>query len=291
MHPVIQGVARAPLIALAIMALEWVLGLALPTPGATAQAAGFVDRYLLPFTSLLLLAAPLAYPIGRSRLRGGALWGSVFLAVLGLMTVLTHIEAAVFLSMTPGELGFGVLRATIVSGALSWLAVVLYPRLEAVPAPAERRANPPSRASWVRRWIGVSFAYLLLYVTAGILILPLIRAWYEAQGRLPPGPQLLIPLQLFRGALYVAFVLPLLRSMSVSRWQASLAMAVMIPLVHGVAALIRPNPLMPGFVRHAHLIEIGWSNFVLGLLIGFLFWNPGPNGALGISPRGGSPWK
>jgi hypothetical protein len=62
--------------------------------------------------------------------------------------------------------------------------------------------------------------------------------------------------------------------MSVTRRQASLAMAVMVPLVHGVAALIPPNPFMPDFVRHAHMIEIGWSNFVLGLLIGFLFWNP-----------------
>jgi hypothetical protein len=70
----------------------------------------------------------------------------------------------------------------------------------------------------------------------------------------------------------------LLRSMSVTRWQAALAMAVMIPLVHGLAALIPPNPFMPAYVRHAHMIEIGWSNFALGLLIGFLFWNPLPSG-------------
>ena len=31
---------------------------------------------------------------------------------------------------------------------------------------------------------------------------------------------------------------------------------------------------MPDHVRYAHMLEIGWSNFVLGLLIGFLFWNP-----------------
>jgi hypothetical protein len=26
------------------------------------------------------------------------------------------------------------------------------------------------------------------------------------------------------------------------------------------------------------MIEIGWSNFVLGLLIGYLFWNPQASG-------------
>jgi hypothetical protein len=26
------------------------------------------------------------------------------------------------------------------------------------------------------------------------------------------------------------------------------------------------------------MVEIGWSNFVLGLVIGFLFWNPRSTG-------------
>jgi hypothetical protein len=31
------------------------------------------------------------------------------------------------------------------------------------------------------------------------------------------------------------------------------------------------------------MVEIGWSNFVLGLLIGFLFWNPPPSAQAGQS--------
>jgi hypothetical protein len=31
---------------------------------------------------------------------------------------------------------------------------------------------------------------------------------------------------------------------------------------------------MPDHVRYAHMVEIGWSNFVFGLVIGFLFWKP-----------------
>ena len=151
----------------------------------------------------------------------------------------------------------------------------------------ERGPNPPSTASWVRRWIGVSLLYVVLYITAGLLILPLIKTWYEAQGTLEPDPAFFFPFQIARGALFVACVLPLLRSMSVTRRQASLAMAVMIPLVHGVAGLIPPNPFMPDYVRHAHLLEIGWSNFVLGLLIGYLFWNPpGTDGDDALSSGG-----
>lgn len=273
MKRVLEFFIRTSLIALAMVVLGWVLGVVFPER-QVSEAAGMVDQYLLPFLSAFLLAAPLAYPISRSRLSGRALFGVVFLAAFGLRTVLTEIESALFLNMTPSEWWIGTLNSTVSSAALSWLAVTLYPKLHEVTAAAESRPNPPSTASWVRRWIGVSFAYLALYFTAGILILPLIRSWYEEQGTLDANPALVFPLQIVRGALFVAFVVPLLRSMSVTRWQASLALAVMIPLVHGVAVLIPPNPFMPDFVRHAHMLEIGWSNFVLGLLIGFLFWNP-----------------
>lgn len=277
MNRVFEFIVRTAIIAVALVFLGWLLGLVFPADLVTEGATGVVGRLGLPLLSALLLAAPLAFPISRSRLSGRALLGAVFLAVIGLMTVLTQVESALFLDLTPRELLIEVFKLTITSAALSWLAVALYPRQDTEPAGAERGPNPPSTASWVRRWIGVSFAYVVLYITAGLLILPIIETWYEAQGTLELNPALVLPLQIARGALFVAFVLPLLRSMSVTRRQASLAMAVMIPLVHGVAALIPPNPFMPDYVRHAHMIEIGWSNFVLGLLIGFLFWNPPPS--------------
>jgi hypothetical protein len=274
MNRVIQSIVRVSIIAVALVVLEWLLGFVVRADRPTAAAGGVVAGLGLQLLRALVLAAPLTFPIGRSRLGGRALLGAVFLAVFGLTTVLTQIEAALFLDMTPSELLIVTARLTITSLALAWLAVTLYPRLGTRLAEVEHGPNPPTTASWVRRWIGVSFAYVVLYVTAGILILPVIRSWYEAQGTLNPNPVLLLPLQLARGALFAAFVIPLLRSMSVTRRQAAVAMAVMIPLVHGIAALIPPNPFMPDHVRYAHMIEIGWSNFVLGLLIGFLFWNP-----------------
>jgi hypothetical protein len=274
MKRAIPFVVRTSIAAVTLVLLGWLLGLVFPADQVTEEATGVVGRFVLPLLSAFLLAAPLAFPISRSRLSGRALLGVVFLAVFGLTTVLTQVEVALFLNMTPRELLIETLKLTVTSLALAWLAVALYPRPGTELTSVEHGPNPPTTASWARRWIGVSFAYVVLYVTAGLLILPIIRSWYEAQGTLEPNPALVFPLQIARGALFVAFVIPLLRSMSVTRRQAAVAMAVMIPLVHGVAALIPPNPFMPAYVRHAHMIEIGWSNFVLGLLIGFLFWNP-----------------
>lgn len=274
MNRITQFIVRASIIAIALMILGWLLGLVFPGEEIPEEATGLIGSFLLPFVSAFLLATALAYPISRSRLSGKALLGVVFLAVFGLMTVLTLVEAALFLDMTTGELLIEFVKTTLMSAALSWLAITLYPKLGDKVTKVEHGPNPPTTASWVRRWIGISFLYVVLYITAGLLILPIIKTWYEAQGTLEPNPAFFFPFQIARGALFVACVLPLLRSMSVTRRQASLAMAVMIPLVHGVAGLIPPNPYMPDYVRHAHMIEIGWSNFALGLLIGFLFWNP-----------------
>lgn len=267
---------RAVIIGVAIAILGWLLGLVFPPGQATEEATGVAGRIGLPLVSAVLLAAPLAFPIGRSQLSRPSLLGAVFLTTFGLTTVLTQVESAVFLDISASELLVETLKLTVTAAALSWLAVALYPPLPTGLPTVGGGPNPPTPASWVRRWIAVSVAYVVLYATAGLLILPTIKSWYEAQGTLEPNPALLFPLQLARGALFVACVIPLLRSMRVTRWQASVAMAVMIPLVHGVAGLVPPNPFMPGYVRHAHMIEIGWSNFVLGLLIGFLFWNPSP---------------
>jgi hypothetical protein len=274
MRQITSLIVRTTAIALALVLLGWLLGLLLPAEQITGESPGGVSGLLLPFTSAFLLAAALAYPISRSRLDGRALFGVVFLAVFGLMTVLTLVEAALFLNMTLGELLQEFFKTTLTSAVLAWLAVLLFPKSEGAVTRIARGPNPPTTASWVRRWIGVSLLYVVLYITAGLLILPLIRTWYEAQGTLEPNPAFFFPFQIARGAVFVACVLPLLRSMRAARWQASLAMAVMIPLVHGVAGLITPNPFMPDHVRYAHMLEIGWSNFVLGLLIGFLFWNP-----------------
>lgn len=284
MTRVVLFVVRTSIIAAALVILERALGLVLPAYEAVDEATGVVQHLALQFLSAFLLAAALASPIARSRLRGRPLLGAVFLAAFGLSTALTQVESAVFLDVTTSELLVGTLGLTVNAAALSVLAVVLYPGSDAAPAGVARGPNPPTTASWVRRWIGVALAYVVLYITAGLLIYPVIGSWYESQGMPQPDPVFLLVLQIVRGALFVAFVLPLLRSMRVTRRHAALAMAAMIPLVHGVANLIPPNPYMPDYVRHAHLIEIGWSNFVLGLLIGFLFWNPSRNAERSVQP-------
>ncbi|MFQ5738875.1 MAG: hypothetical protein ACE5JX_07650 [Acidobacteriota bacterium] len=267
---------RAAAVALAVVLLSPLLSRLAPIEPKPMMdpVPGLLGSFILPFFSALLMAAALAYPVSRSRLSGPARLAVVFLAVAGLNVLLTQIEAFVFLRMEPRELVLITVNLLIQAAFLSLLAIVLFPSRadQASPDPSGGREWTP--LGWTGRLALCSFLYLVLYLTAGLLILPYVKAFYDSQGTLNINPALVLPLQLIRGALYVGVVLPLLRSMSVSRWQSSLAIAFLFPIVHAVSGLLMPNPYLPAEVRHWHMIEIGWSNFVYGGIVGFVFWNP-----------------
>jgi cytochrome bd-type quinol oxidase subunit 2 len=127
-----------------------------------------------------------------------------------------------------------------------------------------------SQRSLLGRIALAAVAYLLLYLVAGMLIYPKVQDWYELQG-FEAGPWIL-PLALVRGACYALFSLWLVRSMRCTRMQCAFAIAVMFPILAGIAALVIPTGIMPSHVRAWHALEIGWSNFVFGFLVGWLFW-------------------
>lgn len=265
----------------AIAAGAWILnallfGLLLEGSALTAgQTAPPAEVMLLSLAAALLLTASLVYPALRSVLAGARLAVALFLAVFGLHVALVAVEGLVFLGSVPrADLVLAALCDTLTAALLAFLLA----RAFGAGTPASATATEPADRHGAGWWIGriglCSLCYVVLYFTAGALIWPAIRSFYEAEG-LTPDPALVLPLQVVRGALYVLFVLPLLRSLAVRRWQASLAMAAMFPVLAGVAALLVPNPVFPDAVRGCHLIEIGWSNFVYGALVGWLFWNPG----------------
>lgn len=229
------------------------------------------ERMALPlFIGTIVTVAVLAWPAMASRYSGYRLWLALFLAVFGINVVLIQIEAVVFLNLTSVQLADNAVQGTLNAALLALLVAWAF---------GSQTANGsgalPERISvggWAWR-IGVSApAYVLLYLVAGMLILPHVQAFYDAQDM---GVGIwFLPLQLLRGSLYVFFVAMLLRSLDAPRGAVSLATAMLFPVLAGVAGLLAPNPLMPDHVRLWHIIEIGASNFAYGLLVGFLFWKP-----------------
>ena len=125
---------------------------------------------------------------------------------------------------------------------------------------------------WLWKFALCSITYLVLYIVAGLLILPFVREYYPDLEGLNIDPVFIFGLQLRRGLIYVACLVPLIRSLKASRRKIALAVAILVPMVHGVAGLLVPTEHMAAAAwRYAHMIEIGWSNFLFGLMIGYLF--------------------
>jgi len=68
-----------------------------------------------------------------------------------------------------------------------------------------------------------------------------------------------------RGTLMVLAMLPIIYTLRLPRWQAALAVGLMVWIVGGAAALLVPNPMMIAAQRYTHIVEIMTQNVSLGI--------------------------
>jgi hypothetical protein len=240
--------------------------------GAVALlAACFLDTIVL--THLIL----------RSRWAGWRLMATVFFVFYGVMTFMSQIESAVFITRLPsGMLPRLFLMGALIAAPFSVLAVLILGKRKAAVANTEpnSRLVMPTR-EWAWKLAVIAIAYLILYFTFGYFIAwrnPAVLAYY---GGIDEGSFFshmstvvrntfwLIPFQILRAMLWVAIALPVIRMMK-GRWQETALALVLLFAVLMNAQLLLPNPYMPEAVRMTHLIETASSNLVFGFLIGWL---------------------
>lgn len=234
----------------------------------------FSEMVLPMLAGTLITVAVLVYPATYSTLRGWRLFLALFLALFGLNVFLLNIEGALFLFITPEQLASIVLMSTLTNALLAALMVYAFGRGPTVAVPTGAKQH--SVGKWGLRILLVAVCYMILYFTAGLLIIPFVKEFYETQ-HIPTGAWF-IPFQVLRGLGYVLFTLYLVRSISGSRWHCSLSMGLLFPVIAGVAGLLSPNGIMPDHVRYWHMLEIGWSNLAFGMIVGYVFWNGGVTG-------------
>lgn len=211
---------------------------------------------------LIYLGLNLGVLILMARLSSGRRW-PVFLALLafdfgvGMFTNL--IEAVVFGVMELPEALAAAAGALPVFALFALVAMLVAGKWSA-PAMAPARPNlTPGRLALV------VLAYELLYFGAGNLIFPYVADFYATR-RLPPL-ELILGLQVVRSLLFVAWAWPLLR---LAPRHAPWLLAIGFSVIGGIAPLVVDNPFMPPEVRFVHAIETGTSNFLFGLILGWL---------------------
>jgi hypothetical protein len=73
-----------------------------------------------------------------------------------------------------------------------------------------------------------------------------------------------------RGTLMTLAVLPIIFTLRLPRWQAALAVGVLVWVVGGGASLLVPNAMMVAAQRYTHIVEIMTQNVSLGMTAVFL---------------------
>ena len=172
------------------------------------------------------------------------------------------IEALFFKVLPLREVAAAAVPAAIIFAILSPVAVLLAGRWrDTDKATAEPGGFTPLTL------LAVVVAYEILYWTAGTLVYPYIADFYATTRTIPPA-YAVAAVQVGRSLIFVGAAYPLLKS---GPRGAPLVLALVYSLIGGIAPLLPDNPYMPPDIRFYHAIETSTSNFLFGLIVGFLF--------------------
>ena len=241
--------------AVALFALDlawWAL-----VPGPAGGVPTGPRGHLLAIVASGLTLAVLVRVARRARYAGRPL---LFLlaAVAFAIPAVNLVEAVLFgLDLKPAELPRHYAHALLAAMAGAALAAWVASR----PGQAEAtRPTPPFRA---RGLLAVPL-YVFLYLAAGIVAWPFLKPFYS--GREMPGLGPVLLMQLFRGSVFAVVVCFVSRSDGESRGQGAVSAALVMAVLGGIAPLLPDNPYLPEAIRRVHLVEVGVSNFLFGLL-------------------------
>ena len=217
-----------------------------------------IGLYLLLNFAVLWLVARSAAATGRALIAMLLLLGFVVGSANNLL------EAVVYgvLSLRQGLAA--AVPAAIIFAILSPLAVLLAGRWKNG-SEAEAAGVTPMKLLIV---VG---AYEVLYWTAGTLVYPYIAHFYATK-TIPPVYEV-ASLQIVRSLIFFAAGYPLMKS---GLRSAPLVMGLVYGVVGGIAPLLPDNPYMPADIRFYHGIETSVSNFLFGLIVGYVFTRARP---------------
>ena len=208
-----------------------------------------------------LIAVALSFVAARARVSGWRLAVLLFIAFFGIGSAMMQIETLYFNESIkmPVPVILALVKQTAITAAVTAaVGAVLFRHGAREPLPV------PSQMTL--RIAALALTYVVLYYSAGYFIAwqsEAVRAYYGNGVHIELLPT--VAFQIFRGTLWALISLYI-----VTRIDGSLACraGIMAVLFAALTApqLLYPNPLVPWAVRQVHLVEVGSSEFVYGIL-------------------------
>jgi hypothetical protein len=244
-----------------------------------AAAAGMMLIVVSLIDTLIL-----TYFILRSRLRGLRLMVTVSLVLYGVKTFLSIIEAWWFMTdVNAGEMP-GLFLMTVPMAVLFpviavWMLGKAKKGEEVDETPNTRLVMPTGQLVWKVAFLSV-IVYPALFWTFGYYVAfsnPELVAYYGSthpgsflaqMGNVWADDPFVFLFEIFRGLLWVALAVPVIRTTKGRVWETGLILGLLFALVQNDVHLI-PG-VMPPSVRLSHFIETASSNFIFALIATWL---------------------
>jgi hypothetical protein len=301
-----RSIIRSTLAFLALVATYAVLftvGSQALMPAAITDAATSADEQVAGAGLIAVAFIDVAIIVAitlTSRLRGVRLWVLLSVVLYGVKSFTSQLEAWYFMkNLTPEMLPalFGMMVPALVVVPL--LSVVLFGRMRGAPeAPAWRVPAMPA-GEWALKLVVLAcVVYPVLFFGFGYFVAwqsPAVREFYGVTELLGPvdhlrnmvrSDPLVVPFEMLRGALWVAFAVTLIWTTQGSGILGGVLAVLVFALVQNDVHLI-PNPLMPAAVRQIHFVETATSNAINALIITWLMrrahWGRGVTTACAVT--------
>lgn len=234
------------------------------TPGVLVDSA--THRWVV---AVVLTVVVLGYVVVRSRWSGWKLLGALVLLYAGLQVV-SFLELYLYgLETKPETLsiaGWSLLKSTLTVSAV----VAGFSGLrDGEASPSDERLQF-DRREWAWKGPLLAGVFLLAVIAGGVVLFtPLARflgpralAGYQ----IFTPPAWILPFQLLRGALFTAFLVPVIALFAGGYRETQLTVALAFAWLLSWGLII-PTETIPGRLWIAHFVEVFVSMFVFGLLL------------------------
>jgi len=259
------------------------VGLPVPImPNMSSHVSQFQSFLILFLSGVLigLIFGPLSVKLPLSQ--SGRV-GILFFITFGINSVLILVEGLFFTTTPmPGHI------YNLVSSAISWAGMSVLLTILFRPSEIELSFSTILREALAQRsWISnlwrfflAGFLYLPIFMIFGILIQPFVSIYYEdpsygvAQLFSVPAAEIIFPLELFRGYLFVLLVYPLIAILGreMSRWRQVVWIALVLASLSGWLPMLVAG-FLPLQFRLVHGLELTFDaivhSMVIVVLLGF----------------------
>jgi len=206
--------------------------------------------------------------------------GMAWLALFIIQYFSNLFEAFFFTTVFPTMLSFlaGVLESLVITFVEALLVGILFvPREIQRSYISEIRSYFAQRSgfSWTLRVVVASLIYFPIYLVFGLLVSPFVMPYYTdpSMGLMIPGFDVMTPVELVRGFLYVLALLPIIAGIRSKRGYLYVGIASLL-YVPGAFMPLLTNLSWPVQLRIFHGLEILGDFLVYGAALAYLFSPP-----------------